>query len=225
MNTLELKTGEKIKVLNGACMEAEIRNNLSVMSGKVGNKNVKVLRDSGFNGVIVKRKLADEANFIGKVGYIMTVNRTLIRAPIARIEVNTPFYTVTVEAMCIKDPLFDLIIGNVPGARKPNDPNPEWGVVAAAVTRAQARERRNPKPLKVKEMTSKMAVDKEELVRLQEEDYKLENLKKQKKLRLERDTGFLVKNVEEFGTGYVSERMKWEIPESKFWCPSRFERK
>ena len=80
----------------------------------------------------------------------MTVDRSLIRAPIARIEVNTLFYTGTVEAMCMKDPLFGLIIGNVPGTRKPNDPYPEWGVVAAAVTRAQARERGNSKPLKVK---------------------------------------------------------------------------
>ena len=122
----------------------------------------------------------NEVDFIGKVSYIMlTVNRTLIRAPISRIEVDTSFYTGTVEAMCMKDPLFDLIIGNVPGARKPNDPNPEWGVVAAAVTRAQAREHGNSKPLKVKEVTSKMAVDrlKEELVRLKEENSTLQKLK------------------------------------------------
>ena len=122
----------------------------------------------------------NEVDFIGKVSYIMmTVNRTLIRAPISRIEVDTSFYTGTVEAMCMKDPLFDLIIGNVPGARKPNDPNPEWGVVAAAVTRAQAREYGNSKPLKVKEVTSKMAVDrlKEELVRLKEENSTLQKLK------------------------------------------------
>ena len=55
------------------------------------------------------------------------------------IEVDTPFHTRTVEAMGMKDPLSDLIIGNIPGARKPNERNPEWGVVAAAVTRAQAR--------------------------------------------------------------------------------------
>ena len=55
--------------------------------------------------------------------------------------------------------LLALIIGNVPRARKPNDPKPEWGVVTAAVTRAQARDQGNPKPLKVKEMT-RMTVDK-----------------------------------------------------------------
>ena len=91
-----MKIGEKIKVLNGACMEAEIKDNLQVMSGKVKNKHVEVLRDSGCNGVIGKRELADEADFIEKVEYMMTVDPMLIRPPIARIEVDTSFYNETV---------------------------------------------------------------------------------------------------------------------------------
>ena len=91
-------------------MEAEIKDNLPVMSGKLGNNNKEVWQDSGCNGVIVERKIVDEADFIGKVGYMMTVNLMLIRAPIARIEVDTPFYTGTVEAMCMKHPLFYLIM-------------------------------------------------------------------------------------------------------------------
>ena len=47
MDILELKTGEKIKVLNRLCIDAEINNNLPVISGKVENKNVEVLRESG----------------------------------------------------------------------------------------------------------------------------------------------------------------------------------
>ena len=103
--------------------------------------------------MLVKRELVDEVDFIGKVGCMMTVDRTLIGTPIARIEVDTPFYTGTVEAMCMNDPQFDLLIGNVSGAKKPNDPNQEWGGVATVVTRAQTRERENPKPLKVMEIT------------------------------------------------------------------------
>ena len=89
-------------------------------------------------------------------------------------------YIRTFEAYRMKDSLFDLIIGNVPIARKPNDPNPQSKVVVAAVTRAQARERGNPKPMKVKKMTSKIAVDKEELVRLQEDDSTLQKLEEAK---------------------------------------------
>ena len=85
------------------------------MSGKLGNEIVEVLRNSGCSKVIVKRELVDKADFIGIVNYMMTINRTLIRVPIARIEV---FYTGTVKAMCMKDLLFDLIIWKVTGAQE-----------------------------------------------------------------------------------------------------------
>ena len=69
IDTLELKTGEKIKVLNGACMEAEIKDNkLPVLSGKVGNKNVEVLRDSFLLTITPLHP-----HFIGKMGYMMTL--------------------------------------------------------------------------------------------------------------------------------------------------------
>ena len=64
METLELKSGEKINVLNGACT-AEIKDNLPVLSGKVGGKKVEVLRDTGCSGVIIRRELVDEADFTG----------------------------------------------------------------------------------------------------------------------------------------------------------------
>ena len=72
--------------------------------------------------MIVIRKLVNEADFIGTVDYMMTVDRTLIRASVARIELDMPFYIGTVEAMCMENLLFDMTIRNVPGARKPNDP-------------------------------------------------------------------------------------------------------
>ena len=121
---LRLKSGEKIKVRNGACM-AEIKDNLPVSSGKIGGKKVEVLRDTGCNGVIIRRKLVDETDFTGKMEHIMTVDRTIKRAPVTKVEMDTPFYVGTVEALCLQDPLFDLIIGNVPGARRSDDPHPE----------------------------------------------------------------------------------------------------
>ena len=109
METLELKSGEKIKVLNDACM-AEINDNLPVLSGKVGGKKVEVLRDSGCSGVIIKKEFVDETDFTGEMEHIMTVDRTIKRAPMAKVEVDTPFYGGTVEVLCLQDPLFDLII-------------------------------------------------------------------------------------------------------------------
>ena len=167
---LELKTGEKIKVLNGACMETEVKDNLLVLSGRVGDRTVKVLRDTGCSGVIVRRSLVDEAHLTGETGHMMMVDRTLKKAPIARINIDTPYYTGVVEALCLLDPLFDLIIGNVPGARRPDDPNPKWSTSAAVATRAQERANEGSKPLNVQEVASKVAVSKEDLMRWQEDD-------------------------------------------------------
>ena len=169
METLELKSGEKIKVLNGACM-AEINDNLPVLSGKVGVKTVEVLRDTGCSGVIITRELVNETDFTGEMGHIMTLDRTIKRAPMAKEEVDSPFYVGTVEALCLQDPLFDLIIGNEPGAGRSDDPNPEWGVVTVVTTRAQARGGKDPKPLKMKEVTDKMSINKKNLIKMQEDD-------------------------------------------------------
>ena len=110
----------------------------------------------------------------------MTVDRTIKRAPMAKAEVDTPFCVGTVEAWCLQDPLLDLIIGNVPGARRSDDPNPEWGVVTAVATRAQARSGKDPKPLKMKKVTDKMSINKKELIEMQEEDPTLQKLKQMK---------------------------------------------
>ena len=90
METLKLKSGEKIKVLNGACM-AEIKDNLPVLSGKVEGKKVEVLRETGCSGVIIRRELVDETDFTGEMGHIMTVDRTIKLAPMAKVEVDTTF--------------------------------------------------------------------------------------------------------------------------------------
>ena len=179
METLELKSGEKIKLLNGACM-AEIKDNLPVLSGKVGGKKVEVLRDIGCSGVIIGREFVDKTDFTGEMGDIITVDRTIKRAPMAKVEVDTPFYVGTVEALCLQNPLFDLIIGNVLGARRSYDPNPEWGVVTALATRAQARSGKNPTSLKMKEVADKMSINKKDLIKMQEEDPTMQKLQQLK---------------------------------------------
>ena len=167
---LELKDGRKIGILNGACLDENLNNQMPTSSGMVGNKSVTVLRDTGCSGVIVKRELVAEEQLTGKVGYIMTVARTLLKAPFANVEINTPYFSGTVEALCLRDPLYPLIVGNIPGARAPDDPDETWCVEAAAFTRSQARKGTESKPLKVAEATNQMAVTKDKLIQLQGED-------------------------------------------------------
>ena len=96
----------------------------------------------------------------------MTVARTLLKAPFANVEISTPYYSGTVEALCLKDPLYQLIIGNIPEARAPDDPDETWCVKAAAVTQSQARMSAETKPLKVGEVTNQMVVTKDKLIQL-----------------------------------------------------------
>ena len=120
-------------------MDAEIKDVFPVMFGKVGSKSVQVFQDYGCNEMIVRKKLVDEADFTGKIGDIMRVDWTIKRAPIAKIKVDTQFYTETVDAMCMRNHTFDFIIGKVPWATNPDqgDPDPDWREGAAAVTKAQ----------------------------------------------------------------------------------------
>ena len=138
--------------------------------GMVGNKSVTVLRNTGCSGVIAKRELVAEEQLTGKAGHIMAVARTLLKAPFAKTKISTPYYSGTVKPLCLRYPLYPLIIGNIPGARALNDSVETWCVEAAAVTGSEARKRTELKPLKVAEATNLMALTKDMLIHLQEED-------------------------------------------------------
>ena len=172
---LELKSGEKIKVVrNGACLSNENKNCMPLATGKVGENEVEVLRDTGCNSVIVRIGLVKEDDFTGSMGYVMAIDRTLKEAPIAEIKMDTLYYTGVTQAICLRDPLFDLVIGNIPGERNPDDPVPDVETCGPAVTRAQARKDATIKPLVAKDVTAQTSVTKDELAKLQLEDTTLE---------------------------------------------------
>ena len=83
---------------------------------------------------------------------------------------DSPYYTGVTQAICLRDPLFDLVIGNISGARNPYDRVPDVETCAAAVTRAQARKDATIKLLVAKEVTAQTSVTKDELTKLQQED-------------------------------------------------------
>ena len=75
---LELKSEEKIKVIrNGACPNNEHKKCMPMATGKVGENAVEVLRDTGGNGVIVRRELVKKDDFTLSMSYVMAIDRTL----------------------------------------------------------------------------------------------------------------------------------------------------
>ena len=114
---LELKCGCTIPISANLC--AEDYDNLSVYNGTVHGKTVNVLRDSGCTGVVIRKELVDPNEFTGEMQSLLTIDRTLLRVPTAKVFVDTPLFTGTVLALCIVDPICDLIIGNIDGIHEP----------------------------------------------------------------------------------------------------------
>ena len=77
------------------------------------------------------------------------------------------------EAQCLTDAIYDLIIGNVPGARPAHEPDPTWQEACAVTTRGQAKKDGEVSPLKVPSYHESPIVDKQKLKQMQSEDESL----------------------------------------------------
>ena len=86
---------------------------MPVVKGRVGEKSVDVLRDTGCSGIVVKRELVSEDRFTGDFNVMLLINNTARKVPITKIDVDTPYLRGQVEVQCLSDAVYDLIIGNV----------------------------------------------------------------------------------------------------------------
>ena len=82
------------------------------------------------------------------------------------------------EAQCIPDAVYDLIVGNVPGARAADDPDPSWRdqiqEACAVITRSQAKRAGEHIPLKVPSTNESPVVDREKFKQMQRYDESLQ---------------------------------------------------
>ena len=103
----------------------------------------------------------------------MLIDNTARKVPIARIYVDTPYLKGHVEAQCLSDPIYDLIIGNVPDAMEAQNPDPSWQEACAVTTRSQAQKKDERTALKVPSSRESPIVDREKLKQMQREDESL----------------------------------------------------
>ena len=122
---------------------------MPVVKGWLERQEVNVLRDTGCSRAAVREELVDESRRIGTEVTCTLIDGTQRRFPLVRVYVDTPYYTGYLDAMAMKNPLYDLILGNVQGARYA--PDPDWlRKEHAAPTRAQTgKEERAIRSLKV----------------------------------------------------------------------------
>ena len=71
-----------------------------LVDGKIGESCVEVLRDTDCTEVLIKQNFVNQGKLTGEKGYVTTFDKTLlIRAPIAKIEVDTPYFAGEVEGI------------------------------------------------------------------------------------------------------------------------------
>ena len=99
---------------------------MPVVKGRVGEKSVNVLRDTGCSGTVVKKDLVSGDHFTGDFNVMLLINNTARKVPIAKIDVDTPYLKGLVEVQCLPNAVYDLTVGNVPGATAAENPDPSW---------------------------------------------------------------------------------------------------
>ena len=130
------------------------QSSMPVTDGFVGNIKVKVLRDSGCNAVIVKNSLIESKQFKSESQTCVLADGTRRTFQIATIQIDTPFFSGEVDALCMENPVYELVIGNISGVRSADDPDVNWNhdrmgqtksfqKVCAVETRAQKLKKEN----------------------------------------------------------------------------------
>jgi len=108
--------GQQHPVITDACQSLCKNLNMPMSEGLLENQPVKVLRDSGCSTVVVRRSLVPEDKLTGHEERCILIDGTVRRTPVAEIFIDTPYYTGITTAVCKNNPVYDLIIGNVPGS-------------------------------------------------------------------------------------------------------------
>ncbi|ESO88655.1 hypothetical protein LOTGIDRAFT_165440 [Lottia gigantea] len=66
--------------------------------------------------------------YTGDYQKCILIDGSVKSVPVARLEVNTPYFQGKVTALCMENPVCDVIIGNIANARNPFDPDLNWNV-------------------------------------------------------------------------------------------------
>ena len=161
--------GKQHPVIADACQSQDKTHKMPVTKGTVEGKTVNVLRDTGCSTVVVRRSLVPDDKLTGEENQCILIDGTIRRTPVAEIFVETPFYSGPTTAVCMKNPIYDLIIGNIQGARDATNPQQTLQSTQAVQTRSQTQTSRGLTPL----VTPIIDFGSEDIVKLQEEDESL----------------------------------------------------
>ena len=148
------------------------RSRLPTAIGTVNGKEIRVLRDTGCTGVVVRRSLVSDGQMLNKQSGVTLINNYKQRCPVARINIDCPFFRGTTDALCIDDPAHDLVIGNIEGSKFPDMTHFSPGVVN------KKRSKKSRKDRKVKVADNFIRQHRQEILMKQASDIKLREIRR-----------------------------------------------
>ena len=149
------------------------RSRLPTAIGTVNGKEVRVLRDTGCTGVVVRRSLVSDGQMLNKQSGVTLINNYNQRCPMARINIDCPFFRGNTDVLCIDDPAHDLVIGNIEGSKFHDMNHFSSGVVKNKQSRKDRRKNR-----KVEVADKFIRQNRQELVLKQASDAKLADIRR-----------------------------------------------
>ncbi len=79
--------------------------------------------------------------------------------------------------------MYDVIVGNVPGARAADDPDAEWHMANVVTTRSSAKRAGDATPLNVRPVENWLEIDRNKIVEMQGEDVSLQKYYKKTEIK------------------------------------------
>ena len=149
------------------------RSRLPTAIGTVNGKEIRVLRDTGCTWVVVRRSLVSDGQMLNKQSGVTLINNYKQKCPVARINIDCPFFRGTTDALCIDDPAHDLVIGNIEGSKFPDMTHFSSGVNRKSQSRKARRKSR-----KVKVADKFIRQNRQELCMMQASDAKLAEIRR-----------------------------------------------
>ena len=125
---VEDKNGKRFQLKEMAALASDQRKGIVVVVGQVSGRPdlVEVLRDSGCSTMVIRKDLCDPDDFTGETRGCVMMGGRVIEVPVVTKTVYTPYYTGIVEGVAMDSPVYDLVIGNLLGARNQEDPDTSW---------------------------------------------------------------------------------------------------
>jgi len=111
--------GQHHPAVADACQSQDKSSRMPVTEGTIEGQRASVLRDTGCFTVVVRRSLVPDDKITDQVETCVFTDGTVRRTLVAEIRVDTPYFSGPTMAMCMDNPVYDLVVGNVEGATEP----------------------------------------------------------------------------------------------------------